>query len=315
MARPAGLIVGPAKYVLNSVPFYSDGDVTVNIEETTIPHMVRGMEIDRNLVDATVSLSVKPDGQLTSGVIAKMWPYMTSQPGEGLGLTPDKSLVIHDSNSHLYTIHNAFVTSQPSLHLGIEDTILGAVGITGVRKSSALAWEVGSLYTCAATGGTFADTTWTAPVRQEYSAAWTGSDGKALTAFHSKGGFRIKVDTQVNLHSGPVLGTFMGTFIGMSVTVECEPAEQTGIELMTVLASQHASNKRGVSVSSLGGSLVITGESNTAYIFTLPKAIVVGGAYNFGSSSGFLRNGVFGFVASRTFASGVPVAPFTMAIA
>lgn len=311
MARPAGLIVGPARYILGAASFYSADDVTINIAETTVPHTVRGMTLDHYLTDSVINLSVKPDGQLSTGLIAALWPYRTTSPGTGLGTT-SAALAVHDSNSHLHTVHNAFVTSMPSLHFGLEDTIIGPVGITGVRKSAAVGWEADSLYTPAVSGGTFADATYTAPVRQEYTAIWTGKTG-FTTAFHSKGGFRVRVNTSVNLHSGPVLGTFMGTFIDTSIMVECEPAEQTAVEMLAGLSSQ-GSFTRGSSATTLGADLVITGEANNKYVFTLPDAILVGGAFNFGTSSGFLRNGVFGFVGARTLASGVPANLFTLTL-
>ena len=101
MARPAGLIVGPARYVLNSQSFYSADDVTININEETVPHVVRGMELDRMITDATVQLSVKPDGQVTAGLVSALWPYLTAYPGQSINPLSEIDCLDGKQNPHL----------------------------------------------------------------------------------------------------------------------------------------------------------------------------------------------------------------------
>jgi hypothetical protein len=212
---------------------------------------------------------------------------------------------------------------MPSLHFGLEDTIVGPVGLMGIRTVAAADWATSGTtqYSAAATGGTFADAAFTVPIRQEYIAAWgatTSHPGfSASTPFHSKGGFRVNVATGINWHQGPVLGTFMGTFVNASVTVECEPAEPSAVLALAQLSSQIAAGKRGA--VDAGATLTITGESNgatnSAIVFTLPKAKLVGGKFGFGSGSSFLRVGTFGFVAQRAMTTpGTMDALFTLTL-
>lgn len=144
------ILQGPAQVQWGDTTFYSKGDVTValNVKEFNIMSEGIGL-VDYRDDDVMADISFEPDGQVTTALIAALYPYIAA--GVQQGFSPygstDTPLIIWCRDGNKHTFNNVAVTKQPPFIASAVKTAFGSVTFRALR-SLATAWSgVDSLVT------------------------------------------------------------------------------------------------------------------------------------------------------------------------
>lgn len=315
MIARSSLIVGPARIVRGAGTVHVREPFTVDLVKNTFPIALDGYgAIDSRDEDMIVTCSFTPDGRWNSATRAFLWPWLNPTIGSDPFTGSDVPTLIHDANSHLHTIKASAVTQMPSIFLSAAATMIGQATITGIRASAADWGDADSLYTAAATGGTFTDSAFVPSdiKTQDYTGAW-GSGGSAVTGFTSiktEAGWTIDFETGIEFIKVDEIGTCKASLTNVGVLARCTPIGMTLADVLAAMDFQEATSARGKSGNAQGADLVITG-ADSATIVTIESAKLVRAGFRFGSRQ--LRDGEIGFVGTRTFATGVAGALCTLA--
>jgi hypothetical protein len=314
----ADTIAGPAKITVNNpsaATFYTQDDISVNVINETFDVVTSAHGVvDSRYDDARVEVTFTPDGQLTAAIAAVLWPYANTGVGTSIFGAADKTLTIHPlyASAELHTVKNCAITAMPDVVLSANKSAIGSCTYTGIRTLAGDWATADTLYTVAASGGTFVDTAWTPAtvLTQPYTAAWGAITG--FTDLHTLDGFNISFNLQIEPTVVDDLGTIDMKFTGVGCMVKFTPvgASPTMAQMLSNLSNQATGKARGRSVGTDGGDLVITG-ADTVTKFTLNSAGLVSAGYRFGAS--VLRKGELGFVSVRQFTTGAQEALWTWA--
>lgn len=312
-------VVGPAKLVRSTGICFTKANFAVRLDKAMTPVVVDAYgQIDERDEDIIVKADFVPEGRWNSATRSFLWPYLNPTIGSDLFGTSDTPCLIHDSNSHLHTIIASAVTKMPSIKLSAKETMIGSAEISGVRSSTKGWADAASLYTVAASGGTLTDTGFSTDLIkiQTYVGVWTGITG--FTTITTEQGWEIDFNTELHWVKCDDIGTVKATLKSVSVMAKCIPigtpaASVAATDQVNLDAAQYiqvTGGARGRSLNANGADLVITGADGTT-IITIKNAGLVRAGYRFGSD--VLRQGEFGWVATRSFATGVAGALCTLA--
>lgn len=319
MIARSSLIVGPARIQRATGTANTPGIVhvkdpfTIDLVKSTFPVSLDGYgKIDDRDEDMIVTCSFTPDGRWNDKVRDFLWPYLNPTIGSDPFTGSDVPTYIHESNSHLHTIASSAVTQMPSLTLSSVATMIGQATITGIRKTGKDWNDVSAgdpMYVAAATGGTFADSTFdpTEIKTLDYTGAWGSVTG--FTSIKTENGWTIDFETGIEFIKVDEVGTCKATLTNVGVMAKCTPLGMTLADVLTGLDFQESGSARGRS----GGTpadLVITGVGSGAVV-TLHNAKLVRAGFRFGSR--VLRDGELGWVARRGFTGGNAGALCTLA--
>jgi hypothetical protein len=310
------LIAGPAKAIYTpaagAATFFSKDDIAVNIRRDTFRVGPVGLGDDSRESDVVIETEITPEGRWNAALIAALWPHLNVTKGTGLFTSTDRPLVLHGADSSLTTIPCVALTKMPDLMFSSVASIVGSAGFTGLRKDN-VAWATAdSLFTYAATGGTFTDATYAASLikTQPYVATLTGATG--FTAFETYDGFKVTFGLQVSPEVLDSYGTMQFRYTGLDVSITCIPIGPSIANALAELAIDGTGAQRGRSLSSLGTALTIVGADAVTYL-TAPNVTARSTSLRFGTRAGALRQGEVEFVAHHTFSSGVQQAICTLA--
>lgn len=148
---------GPAKIVHGSDTFYSAGDIDISVvtEYADVNSDQFGAGV-KTIIDQTVEVSFRP--QSLYSLLAKVWPTAHIAPttiGNRIIGGSAVPLVLHGEDSSLFTVYCSALTGIPSYALGVDKGEFGTMKFNGVVTNGKGIGEAASLYTYAATGGTY----------------------------------------------------------------------------------------------------------------------------------------------------------------
>src|SRR3990167_6017711 len=306
-------VAGPAKLVRGAGVCFTKSNFAVRLDKETTKIVVDAYgEIDQRDEDIMVKADFIPEGRWNASTRAFLWPYIDPNIGSQIFGVSDTATLIHDSNGHLHTIVASALTKMPSIKLSAKETIIGSTEITGIRSSTKDWADAGSLYTVAKTGGTLkdADTPFSTDLIkvQTYTGVWGALTG--FGAIITEAGWDIDFDTDIAWIKTDELGTVAGYLKSVSVMAKCIPvgtpaASEAAVDQANLDAQQRVQatgGARGRSSNANGADLTITGKDGTTIII-INNAGLVRAGYRFGCD--VLRQGEFGWVATRSFALGV----------
>jgi hypothetical protein len=225
-------------------------------------------------------------------------PINFSAAGTGnFYLDRDWPLVIHTFSGTKLTLHNAAVTKMPAVSLSAVKTLFGTVEFEAFLRNGANWSDANSRYTLAPAA--LSDTTFDpANIKtQPYSAGWGVT--APWSAFVAKEGFEVEFNLGLEAVTADSIGIVSRRLKGLEVTCKCAPMGISEQDVLAKLLLQDTGAARGRSLS--GSNLLISG---TGVYVQLYGAALKATELNF--SSGLDRLGTLEWVATRTFAAGVP---------
>ena len=301
-------IVGPAIVTFDSQTWYTEGDISVSIEQATWqPQSSRFGPLGQRIKSLPVGrVSFKPDGQVTSGRAAKAFPYTMANVGQSI---MGSTLTIQTLAGQLYTFARAGVVTSPDLVLAADTTAFdGSMAFLCLGSASAEPTAANSFLTIASQA--FADTSFaeTTVLSPGYTAAYGTSP---FDAMESLDGFRLSCPISISEISINRFGTIGAQLTGLGPAMcRFTPAGMSEANWKT-LANLDGATVRlpGTNVGSGTTDLVITG---TGLTVTLPKCGVSACNLAFGAATA--RLGELVFHSRPVFTTGVPAAALTISV-
>lgn len=296
---------GPGTVKIGTTTFYDKDNISAELllEQFDIPVSAFG-KVDTRKKDQSAKITFKPCGEVTSALLALLFPYTTPNIGASLFGVADTPAEVHSKAGTKLTFHCAAITAMPELILSATETLLGQVEITALIKNGVDPESANSLYTIAAAE-------WAAQAMASsniktvpYSASWNG-----LT-FKSKAGFTVAPTIETTAEYVDGLGTIDMTLTGAAVTAKCRPIGLSEADIAEAMALQGPGNAIGTSLRT-GADLTITGAGGLTVI--LRDTALVTGPFLWGTTE--LRAGEIGFIANRTETTGAYGELFSVAMA
>ena len=294
----ATIIRGPAKVTFGGETFWSKGDITL---KPTVSRFEVGTSrwgnVDERFSNKSIVVSFEPSGRFDAGLVAVLWPYPTVDIGASIFGASDTPLVVHTVAGQKVTVHNAALTSMPSINLGVGKTIQGDVEFTGLLVNNADPSDANSYYTSAAiaydgdTGFTVADIPTLA-----YASAWGVTT--PFDSFNTEDGWTIDFDLTMR----PELVDGLGT---VDMTLQELQVSATGIPVGPTVEDMLA--KQGINATALGSSVQANSDnliiSATGVYMAVYNAAVV--ENDIGYSNDRKTIGSAEWIATRTVTAGV----------
>lgn len=266
-------------------------------------------ELDQRQKEAYFRINITPDGRLTSGLAAILWPYGNPTIGSGIFTDTDFPAVIHGTDASLETFVAAALETMPPIKFSSVDTLIGQAVLLALRGNN-MDWDdANSLVTQADSGGNAVDAGF-APsgiITQPYLASWGAIDGFA--DFDTLEGFNVEFQVQFADDVTDRHGLINRRLKSVSARVRCTPIGPTRQQILNAMTLQGAGAGRGKTRQAGGADLTITGDDGTDY-FVLKQAILTDQVQRWGSEQ--LRVGDIAWVSTRSFSAGVPGALFTV---
>jgi len=242
----ATIIRGPAKVTFGGQTFWSKGDIalkpTVSRFEIATSRFGR---VDERFSDKSIVVSFEPSGRFDAPLAAVLWQYAATEIGSSIYGATDSPLVIHTVAGQQVTVHNAALTTMPSINLGVGATIQGDIEFTGLLVNNADPSDANSYYTSAAvaydgdTGFSTADIPTLA-----YGSAWGAVS--PWNSFNTEEGWVIDFDLSLRGETVDGLGTVDMTLQEIQVTATSIPVGPTVEDMLA---------KQGINATALGSSL------------------------------------------------------------
>lgn len=319
------IIKGPAMVTYRGQKFFAKDDIQLNTSFDTfnVESSAHG-KLDERATARKVEVTFTPVGALTAAFIDVLWPFSAFRLGKSI-FTPtsyanspntgtDFTLLIQTLAGTLITLKSAAITKMPDLELSATKTAIGSVTFTGIGADNTDWNDASNLFTMGASGASaFTDADLGTLVLTEimtvgYKATWGGS--APWVNFNSSNGFRVSFDMGLRPIETDELGTVDMIFADLNVSASCMPLGVTEPQLITAIALQETSTKRGGSLAAAGTTLTISGYATGDPSVTLSKAAIKQTGMAFGAATP--RVSGTSFVATRTFTSGVPDPLFTI---
>lgn len=295
------ILRGPGTVVFGGATLYDASGITCEIESATagLPSSVSG-EIGTIKTDQTGRVSFTPCGQVSSAILAALFPYGAAAIGSSACGAADTPCVIHAVAGTKVTLLNACVSKMPEIYLSPVKTAFGSVELAAALGLAKAPEDADALYkveTAAYAAGA-PDPTGITGVQ------YTGTFG-SMTISDTLDGWTVTPTVELTAVTTDNLGTIDWTVSAVGCTARCTPLGPTEAQ---ILAALPVGKPRG---SLLGGTddLVITGAGGLTV--TLYGAGLVKGPLQWGNTT--LRAGEIGFTACRSFKDGVPGPVFSVA--
>lgn len=137
------ILQGPCQVQFAGSTFYSKGDVTVklNVKEFNVVSDAIGL-VDYRDDDVMADISFEPDGQVTTALLAVLFPFIQSgiYPGTSVYGSTDRPLIVWCRDGSKHTFLNAALTKQPTFMASAVKTAFGSCTFRALR-SIATAWS------------------------------------------------------------------------------------------------------------------------------------------------------------------------------
>jgi hypothetical protein len=246
--------------------------------------------------DFQVVVEFEPVGEIEA--LTVLFPHGNTTIGASIYGATDKPLVITAADA-TYTITNAAVTQIPSIRCTANNTAFGSVQFTGIIDKGGNPNLLTDYYSVGAGGSIGALFNPAAIVTAPYTAT-LGSLG-----FSSEAGFEIAFDLSLNPVTVDGMGTVDMALQNLGVNITCIPVGVAENSFDTYFGSLDVGEDLGVATLDISTTTVggLNFDCAAVQIIDLQKRF----------SPADNRLGQLTLAAKRTFATGAPVALFTVA--
>lgn len=281
------IVRGPGTVTFDTLKFYDASGITAEVDSTTkeIPSSIAGT-LDTIKTDQIGKISFTPVGNLSSAMVAKLFPAYIQKPviGQSIFGETDKPLVVSSMAGTKVTFNAAALTKFPDLILSPVETAFGGVEFTALLANGKLPTETGAFY--AVTSAAYADGE---PPRTNLSGLhYTGTFG-SLSIPDTEAGWTVTVEASLTPVTTDSQGTIDYTLGGVVVRARCVPL---GLSESQILSALPVAKGRGASVATANDLII---EATGGLKVTLKNAALVTGPIQWGTTQ--LRAGELGFVA------------------
>lgn len=229
------LIAGPARISFGGQIFWSKGDVQLRVINDRFDIQTAHFgKVDERFSDRRIEVEFEPSGAFSAPIAAVIWPYASTVVGASIFGATDTALTINGRDGRQIVVHAAAVTKMPSIRLGVAQTMIGSMTITGLVKNNTDPTNAAAYYTESAvaypgdSGFAVADIKTLA-----YSSAWGGS--APWSSFNTEAGWTIDFDLQLAPQKADGIGTFDMTFQSLAVTAKAIPIGPTQAEILNAV--------------------------------------------------------------------------------
>lgn len=263
MDRTTTIYRGRAIVTYDGVTLYSADPVSVVTRYELFDIPVAGLGvIDRRIKQIVTEVTIKPHGEITAGILSKLFPHTTCTPGASALPATDKSLVVHPANGkELLTYKNAFVSRMPSLTLSTVRTALGQVTFTAIGTNNQTWSTAEHFFSTADTA--FSDTGVAASgvMTVPYTAS-LGALSSPWNSIATKSGWEVSFDVGLDAQEEDSGGIFDYLYNGQArITARCNPLGLKVADLHGLMLLQGSGAARGASAIGNKAALTITGGS------------------------------------------------------
>lgn len=261
--RTDTLYRGRAIVTYDGVTLYSSSPVVVKTKTDLFDIPVAGVGvIDRKIKQVITEVTLTPHGEITAGILSKLFPHTSATPGSSALPAADKSLVVHPANAkEKLTFKNAFVSKMPDLILSSVKTALGQVTFTCIG-TAAEAWSVAGHFVDLADAA-FTDTGLAATgVKTVPYSASLGALSAPWNDVKTKSGWTVSFDVGLDPQDEDTIGIFDYIYNGQAkISAKCNPLGLKVADLHSLKLIQGSGAARGASGTGLKAALTITGGS------------------------------------------------------
>lgn len=296
MAR-TDILRGPAVIQFDNATFYSKGDITVQLQQTTFPIEVSqfGGKIDDRVDQISHVISFTPAGEWEA--LSVLFPYATKLPGSSV-FGADKPLTIWTLDGKKRVYKAAAVTQMPNIILGSTQTLFGEMQFTCLHAENSDWDDANSLFT---------DSSQSYPGDASFSAAdiitqpYTLRYGESAPwdEFRTKEGVQISFNLSLAPETNDWKGLFDFTFQSLEVSATLIPDGVSPANVLDLLKHQGTGAVRGRSLGGDAPNLDIIGDG---VFVRLNSAAAVLGNEAYGVTQ--RRVGQMEFRATRTIVEG-----------
>jgi hypothetical protein len=293
------IITGPALVTFGGQTFWSKGDITLKpvVEKFDIPTSSFG-SVDKRIRDKRFEVTFEPEGRFTTALLAVLYPYAATNIGASIYGSTDRALVIHSRSGIRVTLHNAALTTLPSLRFAVGSTITGSVTFTALLKKDTDTGSGGAYFAVAsATYPGDSAFSSSAILTRGYTATWL----RATTDVDlpTREGWEIAFDLSLEPVIVDGIGTVDMRLSELRVTASCIPV---GLSEEDILTSMQHAQVMGSSIQD-SQALEIAAEGGGAF-FSMPNVALVESDLGWGAQRN--RTGTCTWEAVRRIVSGVP---------
>jgi hypothetical protein len=291
----SSIISGPARISFGGQTFWSKGDVQFNVinDRFNIDTAHFG-KVDERFSDRRIEIVFEPAGAFTAGVAAVLWPYASTVVGASIFGASDTACTINGRDGRQIVVHAAAVTKMPAIRLGVTQTMIGSMTITGLVKNNTDPTNAAAYYTESAVdypgdaGFAVSDI-----LTKAYSAAWGASS--PWNSFTSESGFTVDFNLGLAPQKVDGIGTVDMTFQSLEVNAKCIPVGPTAADILSKVAG----------TAGLGASIATADNLNisaTGVYVRLYKAALADSGLLFGNTAKRIKGSEF--IATRGITSG-----------
>lgn len=280
------IVRGPGAVQFAGAVLHDASGITAEVQIPTldIPSSVAGV-IDAIKTDQTGSVAITPCGEISSTIIAALFPHQSPVIGASCMGATDVPLVIHSRAGRKITFAAACLAAIPELILSPVATAFGAARFACVVGKGD-APEDDALWTEEAAAYAIADPSGSGIAGRQYAASWAG-----LSIPDTASGWRVGFELRLEPVVADSVGTVDYTLAGLTVRASCQPLGLSESQILTALKGHAArgssmASANDLTLSAAGGLTVVL---RNAGLYTGPLA--------WGAST--LRAGELGFVAHR----------------
>jgi hypothetical protein len=302
MALPniESLELGPAKYTLGSgatIASKSGATLTTSLSDYSVEGELSGM-VHRRRLHLKAEVSFTPDDQITTNIIAALFPFLTSASGISAFIGSSGAAVplkIETMDGKKFELLDACLTKMPDLNFAVNKGLFGTCTFRArpaYGKAPGAADSLIKKGTSAWVAPTFANEdycvgtptlTWdTTTIDSEGDDGWTAQ-------FNAKTN-----DVMANQRLRDI------RFMGFEIMVRGIPTDATPDTVITAAALNTDVVNSGESTRTIAKPLVLT---MGGLILTIPLAAPVSAGFRFGATT--IRNGEIGFVSVKNFSGPV----------
>lgn len=263
ISRTDTIYRGRAIVTYDGVTLYSSTPVQVRTRTDYFDIPVAGVGvIDKKIKQVITEVTLTPHGEITAGILSKLFPHTSATPGSSAIPATDKSLVVHPANGkEKLTFKNAFVSKMPDLMLSSVKTALGQVTFTAIG-TNAEAWSASEHFVALADAA-FSDTGLAATgVKTVPYSASLGALSAPWNDIKTKSGWVVSFDVGLDAQEEDSIGLFDYLYNGQArISCKCNPIGLKVADLHSLKLLQSSGAARGASGTGLKAALTITGGS------------------------------------------------------
>lgn len=310
---------GPGIITFGGQAFYSAGDIVVNCDWETAQIMSSMYgEMSSRLIDRKAVITFTPVSQISTGIIALLWKYLTAHVGNWLYTGTDQTVEIWTEAGKKITFASGALTNFVPMKISASDPVIGQVQLTCINKNNTAWSDAASFCTVSAVSFTDPGSLTSASILQAPATGVWAATG-AWASFDTEAGFEIDGDLGLTWMKSDQHGTYNAKVSNVGVRAKCKPLGlASGIgeaEMFSGPLFQGSGCVRGMDAAlvSTAHDLVITaGIIPLLLTATLKGAAMMSSGMAFGNT--VLRNGEVGWKATRTFTGSTvnPLATFAI---